>query len=910
MFERIGKASFRMIGRQALFVRPNTVRTVTAALIIALVFGLSGHPGQAAEPVSPPAKKVLILPSYNLNYLGSQWFLQGVFAEFKEQAPFLVTYYHENLQLAARPSDENYFQTMAESLKIKYAAEKPDLIIVQYKQAFQFMTQYGKQIFGDVPVVFAGLQIENYDTSDMPVNYTGVTTSFNAKRNIDLILHNHPATRRIYVVAGVSSSERDFVADTLQEGELHKSKVEFILLNGLSHEEMLAKLDTITGDAAIMYLSWQIDVNGKVFVPAEVAKEIGRVARVPVYGMLDTYMGSGITGGFLVNHEGMGRRAAQIGAAILLGKNAADIPVTNEAIGAYRFDWRQLKRWGTDESKLPPGSQVEFKETNIWELYKWHILGGIFLLVLQGVLIAALLINRVIRKRAQAALEQSEDRLRRSYQELTASHEELTANEEELRKLYTEVVAINLKLQESNQTTEEIFNAANDAIIVNDLETGDILSVNRRAIELFGYSESEFRELGLAALVSPADIEETLGRIRKSTLRGSQLYERETADRSGRRLALEISTSPAVIHGKTCCLAIMREVTQRKQMEDRLGFLSLHDALTGVFNRAYFEEESQRLQISGSKGIGVFVCDVDGLKLINDTLGHRSGDELLKKVAILLNADIAQPDFIARIGGDEFAVVLLNPTKRRMEALDKQYKKAVADYNTENPQLPLSLSLGWATDLEGAHIDRVFKEADNNMYRQKMHQRSSNRSALVQTMMKALEARDHITEGHAERLGELMDRMGQRLELSQGVVADLRLFAKFHDIGKVGIPDRILNKPGKLTEDEMAVMRRHSEIGFRIARSSPDLEPIAEWILKHQEHWNGEGYPLGLAGEDIPVECRIMAIVDAYDAMTSDRPYRKAMGCQDAIAEIRRCAGTQFDPELAESFIEMLTDPN
>ena len=172
--------------------------------------------------------------------------------------------------------------------------------------------------------------------------------------------------------------------------------------------------------------------------------------------------------------------------------------------------------------------------------------------------------------------------------------------------------------------------------------------------------------------------------------------------------------------------------------------------------------------------------------------------------------------------------------------------------------------------------------------------------------MKALEVRDYITEGHAARLGELMEKMGQRLEFSQGAVADLRLLAKFHDIGKVGIPDSILNKPGKLTEEEMAVMRRHCEIGFRIALVSSDLEPIADWILKHQEHWNGNGYPLGLVGEEIPVECRIMAITDAYDAMTSDRPYRKAMSCQDAIAEIRRCAGTQFDPKLAEKFIEMV----
>jgi HD-GYP domain-containing protein (c-di-GMP phosphodiesterase class II) len=171
--------------------------------------------------------------------------------------------------------------------------------------------------------------------------------------------------------------------------------------------------------------------------------------------------------------------------------------------------------------------------------------------------------------------------------------------------------------------------------------------------------------------------------------------------------------------------------------------------------------------------------------------------------------------------------------------------------------------------------------------------------------MKLLEARDFITEGHAERVQCLMAKMASSLGLPKHKITELSLLSRFHDIGKVGISDQILFKKGPLTLKERKEMERHCEIGYRVARSSFDLLPIADWILKHQEWWNGKGYPLGIAGEEIPLECRILAIVDAFDAMTSDRPYRKAMSHKEAIVELQQSAGTQFDPKLVDEFIAM-----
>lgn len=544
-------------------------------------------------------------------------------------------------------------------------------------------------------------------------------------------------------------------------------------------------------------------------------------------------------------------------------------------------DYPLIVQAGVAESVLAPMVQRG-------HFYLWAA-GAIslFILLFGGRLIAGARKNR-----------QANQRIKEGYEELTAAHEELLAGEEDLRMLYDEVVATNEKLEQSRQEFADIFNAAADGLVVFDKAKGKILAVNRRMTEIFGYGEEELRQQRWI-----------LDNIRTKVLEeAATLSEQEILDSHGRKLMVEISASALQLNGNPCCLALIRDVTARKQMEENMEFLREKDPMTDVYNRAYFENGIMRMQTGALHNVGMFICDVDGLKLINDTLGHRQGDELLKKVAELLDSGVKKPEYVARIGGDEFAVVLVEATKERMENLEQYYRKRVIQYNDENPQLPLSLSVGWALETEEVNIEVLFKTADNNMYRQKMHQRKSVRGSIVQIMMKALEEKDHITEGHADRVGELMELMGSRLNLPRGAVADLRLLAKFHDIGKVGISDSILKKPGKLTEDENVIMRQHCEIGFRIAKSSPDLEPIADWILMHQEHWDGGGYPLGVSGEHIPVQCRILSIVDAFDAMTSDRPYRKAMPANEALEELRRGAGNQFDPQLVDIFIAIMEE--
>lgn len=331
-----------------------------------------------------------------------------------------------------------------------------------------------------------------------------------------------------------------------------------------------------------------------------------------------------------------------------------------------------------------------------------------------------------------------------------------------------------------------------------------------------------------------------------------------------------------------------------------------HDVLTGLFNRRSFIEEMARLDSDLPLPLSLILADINGLRLINDEFGMESGDRLIVEVADLLKGSCREEDFIARIGGGEFCILMPKADKELTQVICKRIDDRCEQYDsgTDGAFRP-DISLGHQTRMVlQESMEDIVKDAEMRMYRHKLLEAKSAYSSIVTSIISILRVKYEDTVEHDNREKCLCRGIGLALGISNTMHDELDLTSILHDIGKIAVSDAIINKHAKLTKEEKREIQKHPEIGYRIIQSIREFQHISDYVLFHHEKWDGTGYPRKLTGEEIPLISRIISIVDAYVAMTMNRPYREALPEEYAINEIKTCAGTQFDPAIARIFIE------
>lgn len=455
------------------------------------------------------------------------------------------------------------------------------------------------------------------------------------------------------------------------------------------------------------------------------------------------------------------------------------------------------------------------------------------------------------------------------------------------------------QLKDSVEKFDIFLETSIDGIVLHG--NGKIIKVNQAFLDLFNTVRDHPEGKYLSEFIAE-DCKEILEKKIKEDYKGS--FEIYGFKSSGSKVYMEVSGRNILYDNKEVRMEILHDISELRKAAKKIKYLKFHDSLTELYNRTYLEKVLGNVYRERHLPLNFIICDLNGLKLVNDTFGYSEGDKLLKRVAKILKYCSRKEDIVARWGGDEFFILLPRSTPREVD--DVLYKVRNICTSTRDQKIPLNISMGVSARVSLEQDFReVIKEAEDNMYTNKLLERKSIYNSIITSLERMLWEKSHETRDHAERLKGMILRLGKSINLPQSKLDELVLLSTLHDIGKVAIPNSILMKKGKLNRDEWKIIRRHPEIGYNIAKSTPQIAMVAEDILAHHEWWDGSGYPQSLQGDEIPVNSCITSIVDAYDVMTMGRPYKEPISEREAKEELKRCAGTQFNPALVDQFVRI-----
>lgn len=381
--------------------------------------------------------------------------------------------------------------------------------------------------------------------------------------------------------------------------------------------------------------------------------------------------------------------------------------------------------------------------------------------------------------------------------------------------------------------------------------------------------------------------------------------EKEVQTIEGKEQYYKIYGGKVLWKGKNAYLLSFAEMTTHHHYMKKIEALTYKDQLTGLYNRRFFNEELARLNTRENLPLGIIMGDVNGLKLTNDAFGHATGDELLKRTAQILRKLCRAEETIVRLGGDEFAILFPKVNEGEMKHLYNRIK--VGCSNIPMMEINASMSVGYAhKTMVEQPMETILSGAEEMMYRNKLFTHTSQHRQIINSILSGLHIRHPREEQHSKRVSNLMTKVAEYLAYDESTVLKYKMIGLFHDLGKVAIDYKILDKTEPLSLEEVKEIRKHPEIGYRILKSAGSFKEMMDAVLQHHERVDGTGYPAGLKGEALTTETKILSICDAFDAMTSVRPYRTRLDYQTALEELKSKKGSHFDGEFVDIFVAMI----
>lgn len=461
-------------------------------------------------------------------------------------------------------------------------------------------------------------------------------------------------------------------------------------------------------------------------------------------------------------------------------------------------------------------------------------------------------------------------------------------------------------LKVSEEKYRLLFENAVEAILV--IQDAQIKICNPMTSILTGYSQEELTKMKFTDFIYEEDKENALD-FHKKRLQGmtdgtKQQFRIVKKDKEIKwiesdGIKIEWNDGDASLH-------FAMDITERKITEEKILYLSYFDQLTGLYNRRFYEVELERLDTKRNLPITLVMADVNGLKLTNDAFGHAAGDKLLKAVADVMKKELRADDILARIGGDEFVLLLPKTDSLEAQLIVNRIKDRISKTVIDN--ISASVSFGYETKKEESeHMEKIFSKAEDYMYRRKLLESGSMKSEMITLITRSLYERDKAEQSHSERVAELCKKTAEVMNLESHQIGEIVLLGMLHDIGKIGLNQNILNKSKVLNEREWNEIKKHPETGYHILKSVSEFSHIAEYVLCHHERPDGKGYPRGLKTNGIPIQSRILSIVEAYDSMTH-KHYKEPISVSEAVNELMVNAGTHFDEKIVKIFIEKVVD--